>query len=182
VPSLQVSYRKISRDLDIHCISNGSGRWTRAAGLEVTHVSYGYRGLAFSHRRMSLNGRGEGGSGWGPFWVLVFVSKPHSSALWKCGNRGSDFQGLSKTRETAVWFSSFCTARHFHNAGSVFFYARRLRILIHNWRLASCMSRAASVSVCAAACSSSAATLSPGRRKPSQPGSSRNISHGVAHR
>lgn len=54
----------------------------------------------------------------------------------------------------------------FPQRGVPFFHALRLRILIHNWRLASCRLRAASVSVCAAARSSSAATLSPGRRNP----------------
>ena len=51
-----------------------------------------------------------------PFWFLVLIWERENSRRG-CGNVGiaERFQGRWKTRETWFWFSSFSTARHFHN-------------------------------------------------------------------
>jgi hypothetical protein len=86
----------------------------------------------------------------GPFWflILVFIFLERETIVGAVGmwKSRSDFQGQWEDRETVVWFFSLPTARHFHSAAVCFFHALRLRIVAHNWRLAACMSRAASVS------------------------------------
>ena len=47
--------------------------------------------------------------------LFSFVKKKQPSDLWECGNRAlCDFQARWETWETAVWFSMFSTAQHFH--------------------------------------------------------------------
>jgi DNA-binding response OmpR family regulator len=55
---------KLDTDSDRRLIHNcrGEGYTISANGLVAD-------GAAFSHRRMSLKGRGEGESAWAPFWV-----------------------------------------------------------------------------------------------------------------
>jgi len=54
------------------------------------------------------------------FFGFVGRERKPSSALWECGNRAvCDFQGRWKEWETAVWFSTLSTARHFHSAAVV---------------------------------------------------------------
>ena len=76
----------------------------------------------------------------------------------------SDFQGRWERRETWFWFSSFSTARHFHGAPRFHALWRFWRKLRNNFRLATCMRCAASVSLCAFAIWSRAGMLTVGFR------------------
>jgi hypothetical protein len=95
---------------------------------------------------------GEGGSKLAPFWFWFlmlffgFFEREQIVAavgMWKIAQRFP--RAVGKRGETVVWFSSLSTARHFHSFGFAF-HALRRPIAAHSWRLASCMSRAASVS------------------------------------
>src|SRR5579864_7191461 len=84
-------------------------------------------------------------SGKRAFRFPLFRAPP---GLWECGNRVvCDFQGLWARRKTCLWFSSASIVRHFHSPplhAVRFFCASKLA---NKRRFASCIRRAASVSL-----------------------------------
>ena len=86
---------------------------------------------------------------------------------WECGNRDGDFQGLWALRETCLWFSSASIAVI---STAVFHALLFSRISANNFRFASCIRRAAAVSLSFPASCSKPACSVPGFRRRAKPG------------
>jgi len=93
-----------------------------------------------------------------------------------------DFQGLWKGRKTAVSFSGLSLNRHFHGPVALLPVVHADLLICSNMLcFASCMRRAASVSLMVAATRLRALMLSPGRRNCCGRSSESSFSSGVCH-
>ena len=136
----------------------------------------------FSNPGMSLKFQVDAGSfGWLLFGMFSYMTRICRGG----GNVGIsfiDFQGLWEGRKTAPLFSGLSISRHFHGAVPLLrgVYADLL-ICSNMLSFASCMRRAASVSLMEAATRLSALMLSPGFRNCCGRSSESSFSNGVCH-
>ena len=165
----------------ISCASLGVFLWGGCSQLFMQ----GPRG-AYSHRKMSLSGGKRIKGAESPFWGFPALGADQREARGagklRCvfpSKNGFGFGfGFGFDLPGAVGWAPTSGRR---KAGAS--HAVRVRFTLpSSLRLACCMASAASVSDCSWAKRSSSARVTPGCRKRSQPGSSRNNSKGVAQR